>query len=73
VENTDANESRSDEIALEPRTRTEQLVDVPLPLERSDEPNVSTRDRIARTGADTRIEESGVNAKIRLALRSYGK
>jgi hypothetical protein len=73
VENTDANESRSDEIALEPRTCTEQLVNVPLLLERSYEPNVSTRDRIARTGADTRIEESAVNAKKRLALQPYGK
>jgi hypothetical protein len=45
VENTDAYESRSDEIALEPRTRTEQLVDAPLLLERSHEQNVSSRDR----------------------------
>jgi hypothetical protein len=42
-------------------------------LGRKYEPEVSTRDRRAETGADVRIEESATIGEVRLALRSYGK
>ena len=42
---------------------------IPQLLERSYEHPISTRDRRAQTGADTRIEESRVNGELRLALR----
>jgi transposase len=42
-------------------------------LGRKYEPEVSTRDRRAKTGADVRIEESATIGEVRLALRSYGK
>ena len=73
VESTHANESRCDEIALEPNSRTEPLVTVPLLLRRNHEHEVSTRDRPARTGADARIEESAAMGEVRLALRPYGR
>ncbi len=73
VESTHANESRCDEIALEPNRQTEPLVTVPPLLERSHENKVSTRDRPARTGADARIEESAAMGEVRLALRPYGR
>ena len=73
VESTHANESRYDEIALESNQRIGQLVTTPLLFQRSNENNFSTRERIAKTGADARIEESAVNAQIRLALRPYGR
>jgi len=73
VESTHANESRCDGIALEPNRQTEPLVTVPPLLERSHENKVSTRDRLARTGADARIEESAAMGKVCLALRPYGR
>jgi hypothetical protein len=74
VENTQANESRCDEIALEPNRQTEPLVTVPPLLKRGDENNVSTRDRLARTGADARIEEeSAAMGEVRLAILHYGR
>ena len=73
VESTHANESRYDEIALESNQRIGQLVTTPLLFQRSNENNISTRECVAKTGADARIEESAVNAEIRLALRPYGK
>ncbi len=73
VENTHANKSRCNEAALEPNRRTEPLVTVPQLLKRSDENNVSTRDRLARTGADARIKESAAMGEVRLALRPYGR
>ncbi len=73
VENTYANESRSNEIVLEPNPQTEPLVTVPQLLKRSYEHEVSTRDRLARTGADARIEVSVAMGKVRLALRPYGR
>ncbi len=73
VESTHANETRCDEIALEPNLQTEPLVTVPQLLERNHEREVSTRDRPARTGADARIEESAANGEVRLALRPYGR
>ena len=73
VESTHANESRCDEIALEPNRQTEPLVTVPQLLTRSDENNVSTRDRLARTGADARIEESAAMGEVCLALQPYGR
>ena len=73
VENTHANESRCNEIALEPNRQTEPLVTVPQLLTRSDENNVSTRDRLARTGADARIEESAAMGEVCLALQPYGR
>jgi hypothetical protein len=74
VENTHANESRCNEIALESNPQTEPLVTVPPLLKRNHESNVSTRDRIARAGADARIEEESVaNGELRLALRPYGR
>jgi hypothetical protein len=73
VESTHANESRYDEIALESNQQIEPLVTTPLLFRRSHENHVSTRDRIANAGADARIEESEVNAEVRLALRPYGR
>ena len=73
VESTRANESRCDEIALEPSPRTEPLVTFPPLLKRNHEHEVSTRDRPARTGADARIEESVAIGEVRLALRPYGR
>ena len=73
VESTHANESRCNQIALEPNRQTESLVTTPQLLKRSHENNVSTRDRLAGTGADARIEESAVMGKVRLALRPYGR
>jgi len=73
VENKHANESRTDEIALEPNHQTESLVTTPLLFQRNYENPVSTRDRIAKAGADARIEESMASAKVRLALRPYGR
>jgi hypothetical protein len=73
VESTHANESRCNEIALEPNHQNEPLVTVLQLLKRNHENNVSTRDRLARTGADARIEESVVNGEVCLALRPYGR
>ena len=73
VESTQANESRYDEIALELKHQTEPLVTTPMLFQRSRENRVSTRDRIANTGADARIEESVANGEERLALRPYGR
>ena len=73
VESTHANESRYDEIVLESNQKIESLVTTPLLFQRSHENHVSTRDRIAKTGADARIEESVVNAEVRLALQPYGR
>jgi hypothetical protein len=64
VENTHANESWCDEIALEPSPHTEQLVEVRQLLERNHKQEVSIRDRPARTGAGTRTEESAANAEL---------
>ena len=63
MESTHANESRCDEIALEPNRQSEPLVTVSQLLKRSYEHEVSTRDRPARTGADARIEESAAMGK----------
>jgi hypothetical protein len=73
VENKHANESRYDEIALESNQQIEPLVTTPLLFQRSHENPVSTRDRIAKAGADARIEESAANGEARLALRPYGR
>ncbi len=73
VENTHANESRCNEIGLARNCQTEPLVDVPQLLARNHEPEVSTRDRPARTGADARIKESAAIGEVRLALRPYGR
>jgi hypothetical protein len=73
VESTHADESRCNEMALEPNRQTEPLVTVPPLLERNHENKVSTRDRPARTGADARIEESAAMGEVRLALRPYGR
>ena len=73
VESTHANESRCNEIALEPNLQTEPLVSAPPLLKRTHEQEVSTRDRLARTGADARIEESAAMGEVRLALRPYGR
>jgi len=73
VESTNANESRHDEVAFEANHQTESLVDTPPMLGWSCEPNVSSRDRPAKTGADARIDESAANAEVCLALRPYGR
>jgi hypothetical protein len=73
VESTHANESRYDEIALESNHQIESLVTTPLLFQRSHENHVSTRDRIAKAGADARIEESVANGEECLALRPYGR
>jgi len=73
VENTDAEQSRCDGLALQSNTRNEPLETLQSLLELNDELNVSTRDRPAKTGADARIEESGANGEVRLAPRPYGR
>ncbi len=73
VENTHANDSRCNEIGLARNLQTEPLVDVPRLLAGNHEPEVSTRDRPARTGADARIKESAAIGEVRLALRPYGR
>ena len=73
VESTHANESRCDEIALEPNPQTEPLVEIPPLLGWNYEHEVSTRDRPARTGADAQSEESVAIGEVRLALRPYGR
>jgi hypothetical protein len=73
VENTDAEQSRCDGLALESNTLNETLEKVQSLLDLNDELNVSTRDRPARTGADARIEGSVANGEVRLALRPYGR
>ena len=73
VENTDAEQSRCDGLALEHDTLDEPLECVQSLLELNHELNVSTRDRPARTGADARIEESGAKGEVRLATRPYGR
>ena len=73
VENTDAEHSRCDGLAFEPKPANEPLGKVQSLLELNDELNVSTRDRPARTGADARIEGSVTNGEVRLALRPYGR
>ena len=73
VENRHANESRYDEIALESNYRIEPLVNTPLLFQWSRENSVSTRDRIAKAGADARIKESVANGEVCLALRPYGR
>ena len=73
VKSRHANESRYDEIDLNPNQQTEPLVTTPLLFQRSDENPVSTQDRIANAGADAQIEESVVNAEVRLALRPNGR
>jgi hypothetical protein len=73
VENTDAERSRCDGLALEHETLDEPLESVQSLLELNHEPRVSTRDHLAGTGADARIEGSGANGEVRLALRPYGR
>jgi hypothetical protein len=73
VESTLAQKSQSVDRALEPTTRTDQLVIVSPMLRRKYEPEVSTRDRRAKTGADARIEEFSAIGELRLALQPYGK
>jgi len=73
VENTNAKQSRCDGPAIELNPIYEPLESVQSLLELNDELNVSTRDRLAGTGADARIEESGAKGEVRLALRPYGR
>ena len=73
VENTHAKESRPDGIAFKANLQTEPLVTAPYLFHRSYEPEVSTRDCPAKTGADARIEEFAANGEECLALRPYGR
>ncbi len=73
VESTHANESRYDEIAFESNQLIKPLVNPPLLFQRSHENHISSRDRIAKTGADARIEESVANGEVRLAPQPYGR
>jgi hypothetical protein len=73
VENTDAEQTRCDGLAFEPKLLNEHLDRVRPLLGPNVEQGVSTRDRPARTGADARIEESEVKGKVRLALQPYGR
>jgi len=73
VENTDADQSRCDGLAFEHETLNEPLESVQPLLGLNHEPDVSTRDRPARTGADARIEGSVANGGVRLATRPYGR
>jgi hypothetical protein len=73
VENTDAEHSRCAGLAFDPNTLNEPLEKVQSLLELNDELNVSTRDRLARTGADARIQGSRATGEVRLALRPYGR
>ena len=61
------------EVALELNLHDEPLANAPQLLERGCENEVSTRDRLARTGADARIEESGAIGEVCLAIRPYGR
>jgi hypothetical protein len=73
VENTHANKSRCNEIAVNRNFPIKPLV-VPQLFKQNHEHDFSTRDRPANAGADTRIEEkSVVRGKVRLALRPYGR
>ena len=73
VENTDAEQSRCTELDFELNLLNEPFKRVRLMLGSNPERNVSTRDHPARTGADTRIEESEANGDVCLALRPYGR
>jgi len=73
VENTNAKQSRCDGPAIELNPIYEPLESVRSLLELNDELNVSTRDRLAGTGADARIEESGAKGEVCLATRPYGR
>ena len=73
VESTHANKSHCNGVAFKANRQTEPLGTVPPLLKRSHENNVSTRDRLARTGADARIEESAAMGKVCLALQPYGR
>ena len=73
VENTDAEQSRRDGFDFELNLHNEPLERVRSLLELNHELSVSTRDCPARTGADTRIEESEANGEVCLALRPYGR
>ena len=73
VENTDAEHSRCNGLAIDQNTLNEPLEKVQSLLELNHELNVSTRDCPARTGADARIEESGAKGEVRLALQPYGR
>jgi hypothetical protein len=73
VENTDAEQSRCDGLALEHEPLDEPLESVRSLLELNHEQEVSTRDRPARTGADARIEGSVANGEVRLATQPYGR
>lgn len=73
METTHADESRCDGVALELNPPTERLVEVPQLLRRNHEPELSTRERPARTGADARIAESVAIGEVRLAILPYGR
>jgi len=73
VENTDAEQSRCDGLTLQSNTRNEPLETVQLLLELNHEHRVLTRDCLAKTGADARIEESEANGEVRLAVQPYGR
>ncbi len=68
MESALANQSRCDCRVIELTTQTEQLVIVPPTLGRKYEPEVSTRDRRVKTGADVRIKELAAIGELRLAL-----
>ena len=65
--------NRDVRLPLELNLHNEPLVNAPQLLERGYENEVSTRDRLARTGADARIEESGAIGEVCLAIRPYGR
>ena len=73
VENTDARRSRCVGLTSESNPPSEPFENAQPLLGLNYEPHVSTRDRPTRTGADARIEESGADEKVRLALRPYGR
>jgi hypothetical protein len=73
VENTDAEQSRCDGLAIELGTINEQLESVQSLLALNHEHRLSTRDRPARTGADARIEAAAAIGEACLALRPYGR
>ncbi len=69
VENTHANESRCNTVFAW-IFQIESFV-VPKLLQRDYEHKVSTRDRLARAGADARIKESAANGELCLVIRPY--
>jgi hypothetical protein len=73
VENTNAEQSQHRVIADGATREPEPFVNVSPLLRRDHESHELTRGHPGSAGADARIEESGANGEIRLALLPYGR